>query len=301
MRTPEANRLRAFLLRPLDGAPEAGTALGIGFLKNLQGSIPAGRRPVPSDEMLCLALRDAEEIEISPIGHIAKGEWKPQGLHRPYRLVFRSGLDAGPVTTRQAVLKTTALHHENRRFRESMDPRVTGAEREVLAYQVDRACGFGLVPPTILREIEGVGTGSVQAWVNAPTAWEWLNRGYDYRTDTGNLWLHRLAAFDFITGQIDRHANNFIMDEGRRTYAIDNGYTFPKGDDRRWMRSSVGKHLKGQMIHPQVRAEIQAIAPDAIRRALAEADFQHDEVGGATQRLIELQRSQAWRRLGTLW
>jgi len=126
MRMPEAERLRAFLLRPLAGEPSAGTALGVGFLKNLRHSLPPGSQAAPSADLLCLALREAEEVEVAPVGKVVeKGEWKPQGLHRPYRVVFRSGLDAGPVTTRQALLKTAALHRENRRFRESMDLRVT--------------------------------------------------------------------------------------------------------------------------------------------------------------------------------
>ncbi len=154
-------------------------------------------------DALCLALRSAQEVEVSPFVEMHEGEWKRKGLHFPHRITFMSGVECGPVTTRQAIFKAAQVHRENKRYRESMNPAVTGPEREILSYALDQALGFDLVPPTIGREIDGLGYGSVQAWVEGRTAWKWRD-DYDFKTDTLNPWLHRLAAFDFIRGEIDQ-------------------------------------------------------------------------------------------------
>lgn len=237
-------------------------------------------------------LQDGEEAEVTPIG---------VGIHRPYRVVFRNGMDSGPVTTRQAVLKTIYCQFENKRYCQSMDLNVTGPEREILSYEIDRALGFDLVPPVAGREIAGIGYGSVQAWVDQPTAWAWIAKGYDYREDKENPWLHRLAAFDFIRGEIDRHANNWIMDEEHRVYAIDNGYSIVKGDDRTWMRSSAGKHLVETPIHPTVLTEIASIDESKVAEILEPRGFIHGEVEGVLKRIAELKGLKTWSRLGNLW
>ena len=296
MRTPEpARRLFAGSLR---SEKVAGSPLGIGFLRELQGNIQEWLSPLPKDadadttEFMRMSLLDAAEAEVAPIG---------TGIHRPYRVVFHSGMDAGPVTTRQAVLKTVYCQYENKRYCASVDLNITGPEREILSYEMDRVLGFDLVPPVAGREIAGVGYGSVQAWVNQPTAWEWLSKGYDYREDKTNPWLHRLAAFDFIRGEIDRHANNWIMDEEHRVYAIDNGYSIVKGDDRTWMRSSAGKHLVGTPIHPSVENEIASINEEAVAAVLAPKGFIHGEVEGVLKRIKELKGLDRWTKLGNLW
>lgn len=251
---------------------------------------------------MCLALQHGDEVEIRPLTKERDGETTLSGRHGALQVVFREGLDVGPVTTRVAVFKTAHVHRENKRYRESMDPVVTGPEREVCSYLVDRALGFDLVPPTIGRELDGFGPGSTQAWVDARTGWKWLADGeYDYRRDLRNPWLHRLAALDFVTGQIDRHANNFIVDAERRVYAIDNGYAFPAEDDRKWFWSNVGKRLVGTPVHPLVRAEIAAADPDAVAASLESAAFREGEVAGVAKRLGELRSLKVWRKLGALW
>ncbi|HUU60679.1 MAG TPA: hypothetical protein VMZ50_14155 [Phycisphaerae bacterium] len=242
---------------------------------------------------MCIALREGEEVELRAIG---------RGNHQPYEVVFRDGHDAGVVSTRRAVFKTTHVHRENKRYRESMDPRFPGSEREVLCHDIDQLLGFDLVPPTVHREVARLGTGSVQAWVDAPTAWESYKSGdYDWREDTKNPWLHRLAALDFVTGQIDRHANNWMMDAERRVYATDNGYAFPDGDDRKWFKSSAGKALVGADIHPQVRAEVSAADPRDVEALLRAAGCGEGEVSGVTGRLRELRGLSAWKKLGAHW
>lgn len=247
---------------------------------------------VHTREVMRMALKNGEEIEVTPIG---------QGIHRPYRVVFANGVNCGAVTTKQAALKTIHCQFENKRYCKSVDLKITGPEREILSFALDCVLGFDLVPPTLGREVHRIGFGSVQAWVDAPTAWQWKSKGYDYREDKKNPWLHRLAAFDFIRGEIDRHANNWLMDADRRVYAIDNGYAFVKGDDRTWMRSSAGRHLVGETIHPTVIAEIRGIDEDKVARALDGWNFKNGEGDGVLARIRQLKTLDVWEKLGNLW
>jgi len=247
---------------------------------------------VKDRELMFLALSNGEETEIQSIG---------KGIHRPYRVLFARGIQIGPVSTRQAVMKTMYCQYENKRYCESVDLSITGPERERLSYELDKVIGFNLVPPTVVREIASMGIGSIQAWVDRPTAWEWHAKGYDYRKDLKNPWLHRLAAFDFIRGEIDRHANNWIMDENRRIYAIDNGYSFVISDFRKWFRSSAGKVLKGIPVHPIVRDQINSIDEEAVSDLMAKVRFQNGERGGLLHRVRELKKVEVWEKLGALW
>ena len=278
----------------------AGSPLGIGLLSKMRSAAggQAWQPVLPKDadfalmNQMCREMRESREAFVEPIG---------KGIHRPYRVEFHDGLDSGPVTTKKGALKTVYSQFENKRYCASMDLDVTGPEREILSFALDRAFGFDLVPPTISREVSGVGAGSVQAWVGCPTAWEWIDKGYDYRKDWTNPWLHRLAAFDFIRGEIDRHSNNWIMDEKRRVYAIDNGYSFVKGDDRTWLKSIAGKRLIGKPIHPVVLAEIAAIDEDATFDLVNRVRFKHGEADGVVKRIKELKGLLEWRKLGEKW
>lgn len=278
----------------------AGSPLGIGLLSKMRSAAggQAWKDIVHKDadssmlDMMCRGLRESREAFVEPIG---------KGIHRPYRVDFVGGFDSGPVTTRRGALKTVYCQFENKRYCASVDLDVTGPERELLSFALDKVLGFDLVPPTIGREVSGVGPGSVQAWVGRPTAWEWIDKGYDYRKDRTNPWLHRLAAFDFIRGEIDRHSNNWIMDEAGRVYAIDNGYSFVKGDDRTWFRSSAGKNLVGIPIHPLVEAEISAIDEDTAFNLVRSLRFKNGEADGVVKRIRELKGLSEWRKLGEKW
>lgn len=243
-------------------------------------------------EIMRWSLENGTEIEIEPIG---------RGIHRPYSVKFKSGVDSGHISTRRAALKTIYCQLESKRYCKSVDLKISGPERELLSYDLDKALGFDLVPPTVLREVAQVGSGSVQAWVSQPTAFEWIDRGYDYRKDKKNPWLHRLAAFDFISGQIDRHSNNWVMDDAHRVYAIDNGYSFVKEDDRSFLKSSAGKHLVGHPLHPIVQGEIMSIDEDAVLRVLDDRGFESGEIEGVLERIHDLKGSEVWTRLGELW
>jgi hypothetical protein len=94
--------------------------------------------------------------------------------------------------------------------------------REVAAYLVSEALGWGLIPPTVLRQGPH-GLGSVQFFVHAQEEAHFFTIQDDpaYADD-----LKRLAVFDVIANNADRKSGHCLIDEQGRLWAIDNALTF---------------------------------------------------------------------------
>jgi uncharacterized repeat protein (TIGR03843 family) len=95
--------------------------------------------------------------------------------------------------------------------------------REVASYELSAALGFGLVPPTVVRDDAPFGTGSLQAFVPARFSEHYFTVKDDerFRAD-----LERLCAFDLVANSADRKAGHCLVDDDDRVWAIDNGLTF---------------------------------------------------------------------------
>ena len=99
-------------------------------------------------------------------------------------------------------------------------PDGTLARREVAAFVVSQASGWGIVPPTVLRD-GPVGRGMVQLWISHdgetdPVA---LVVGSDPR-------LRRIAVFDAAVNNTDRKAGHLVPVPGGHIYGVDHGVTF---------------------------------------------------------------------------
>jgi uncharacterized repeat protein (TIGR03843 family) len=136
-------------------------------------------------------------------------------------------------------------------------PDGTLAQREVAAYLVSEATGWGLVPPTVLRD-GPYGEGMVQLWIESPDGG---GEGDDEEGDgeellalidaeePGDGWkavgfadigdgrrallahaddirLRRLAVLDAVINNADRKGGHLLPAPGGRLYAIDHGVTF---------------------------------------------------------------------------
>jgi uncharacterized repeat protein (TIGR03843 family) len=101
-------------------------------------------------------------------------------------------------------------------------PRGTLGNREVAAYQVSEALGWGLVPPTVLRD-GPYGLGSVQFLVDAQEDAHFFTIQEDV---TYTVELQRLAAFDVVANNADRKSGHCLVDHEGRLWAIDNALTF---------------------------------------------------------------------------
>ncbi|TQJ47929.1 SCO1664 family protein [Streptomyces sp. SLBN-115] len=120
------------------------------------------------------------------------------------------------------------------------------AQREVAAYEVSEATGWGLVPPTVLRE-GPYGEGMCQLWIEtAPEAdllalvdaqepepgWRAIGFAEVGEGRTALLVhadderLRRLAVLDAVINNADRKGGHLLPTADGRLYGIDHGVTF---------------------------------------------------------------------------
>ncbi|MFJ8666890.1 SCO1664 family protein [Streptomyces sp. NPDC093600] len=132
-------------------------------------------------------------------------------------------------------------------------PDGTLAQREVAAYEVSEATGWGLVPPTVLRD-GPYGEGMVQLWIEADpgagllalTEAEEAEEGWkavgpaQIGEDRTALLVHadspdlrRLAVLDAVINNGDRKGGHLLPAPDGRLYAIDHGVTFNVDDKLR--------------------------------------------------------------------
>ncbi len=127
------------------------------------------------------------------------------------------------VTVRHGELASLAIYKPERGEAPLWDfaPGTLG-KREVATYLVCEALGWGLVPPTVLRD-GPVGPGSVQLFIDAREDSHYFTiRGSGNHVDD----LMRLAAFDAVTNNADRKSGHCLLDREGRLWAIDNALTF---------------------------------------------------------------------------
>ncbi|MEH1125156.1 SCO1664 family protein [Micromonospora sp. CPCC 206061] len=133
-------------------------------------------------------------------------------------------------------------------------PDGTLAGREVSAYLVSREMGWGLVPPTVLRD-GPLGEGACQLWIDEPDDGEALVGfvpAYELpagwfriaaaRDDDGTAYalahaddprLARLTVFDAVVNNADRKGGHVLVGEGGRVYGVDHGVCFNVDDKLR--------------------------------------------------------------------
>ncbi|MGW6022925.1 SCO1664 family protein [Streptomyces sp. NPDC055099] len=132
-------------------------------------------------------------------------------------------------------------------------PDGTLAQREVAAYEVSEATGWGLVPPTVLRDGPH-GEGMCQLWIEGSPDAEllalvegdepgagWKAIGFvDVGEGRTALLVHadderlrRLAVLDAVINNADRKGGHLLPGSGGRLYGIDHGVTFNADDKLR--------------------------------------------------------------------
>lgn len=159
-------------------------------------------------------------------------------------------------------------------------PDGTLAAREVAAYEVSEASGWGLVPPTLLRD-GPYGDGMVQLWLDVDDAADPLElvRGADPR-------LRRHALFDVVVNNADRTVGHLLPTADGAIRAVDHGVCFhaePKLRTVLWA-------WRGSPIDDGERADLEALRSalgGALGKTLAGL-LAADEVAATAARLDEL-------------
>lgn len=96
----------------------------------------------------------------------------------------------------------------------------TLTRREVAAYLVSESMGWGIVPPTLLRE-GPFGDGMIQRWIDVDPEVDIVGMimGDDER-------LRKVAVFDAVVNNTDRKGGHLLPVPGGHLYAVDHGVTF---------------------------------------------------------------------------
>jgi uncharacterized repeat protein (TIGR03843 family) len=95
--------------------------------------------------------------------------------------------------------------------------------REVAAYVLSDALGWGIVPVTVLRDDGPLGPGSMQQFVPADFEQHYFTL---YEDDVHHPALRRICVFDLVGNNTDRKSGHCLLGLDGRIWAIDNGLMF---------------------------------------------------------------------------
>jgi uncharacterized repeat protein (TIGR03843 family) len=184
------------------------------------------------------------------------------------------------VTVQDGETSTLAVYKPQRGERPLWDfAHGSLGKREVAAYLLCEALGWGFIPPTVLRRGPH-GLGSVQFFVHAREDAHFFTIQHQSAFTED---LTRLAAFDVIANNADRKSGHCLVDHQGRMWAIDNALTFhaePK------LRTVIWDYA-GQALPADVLADLQGLG-DALEESAP--------VGQALARLLTAGELAALRR-----
>lgn len=130
-------------------------------------------------------------------------------------------------------------------------PENTLARREVAAYLVSEALGFGFVPCTVLREdISPYGTGSLQQYVEFDPEYHYFNFSEEDKSR-----LAPVELFDVLVNNADRKGSHVLIETNtRRLWAIDHGLCFHEEDKLRTVIWDAAGHAIPQSLLTSLQA-----------------------------------------------
>ncbi|MFE3653661.1 SCO1664 family protein [Streptomyces sp. NPDC059122] len=266
---------------------------------------------MPAPERIPAGRLSAMEPTAEPAGPQAASQAPPEPVREPVGSLAPELLAEGELTVRgqiqdasNAVLYCTValdgrsadcVYKPVRGERPLWDfPDGTLAEREVAAYEVSRACGWDLIPTTVLRD-GPYGTGMVQEWIAPPgdgdevpellalvaedepaPGWKAVGRAEIGAGRTALLVhadhprLRRLAVLDAVINNGDRKGGHLLPGAGGAFFAIDHGVTFNSADKLRTLLWGwAGEPLTDEALTVlrDLRAALADGAPLAVRLA----------------------------------
>jgi len=154
--------------------------------------------------------------------------------------------------------------------------------REIAAYLLSEALGWGLVPPTAPRE-GPYGEGSLQLFVPADFRQHYftLLEQAEHREA-----LQRICLFDLVVNNADRKSGHCLYVPEDRIYAIDNGLTFHAESKLRTVIWDFGE----EPIAPALLEDVRRVLDNGLPPALADL-LEPDEQRALKRRTRGLLRS----------
>ena len=97
-------------------------------------------------------------------------------------------------------------------------------KRERAAYLLSEALGWGMVPPTVIREDVPLGVGSLQWFIDCDFSEHYFTLAA--KDPSTHPELARMALFDFISNNTDRKSGHVLRGDDGRIWGIDHGLCF---------------------------------------------------------------------------
>lgn len=141
--------------------------------------------------------------------------------------------------------------------------------REVAAFELSDALGFGLVPPTVRRNDAPAGVGSLQVFVPADFREHYFT--VRERPELAGP-LRALCAFDLVANSADRKAGHCLVDESGRLWAIDNGLSFHEDPKLRTVLWDVAGEPLPEDVATALSTLVDAGLPDSLGQLLTGAE-----------------------------
>lgn len=107
--------------------------------------------------------------------------------------------------------------------------------REVAASDVAALLGLDDIVPATVSRVVGGRAGSLQSFAEGALPASDFSREERFDGEEDSM---RAAAFDFLIGNTDRHANNWLLKDGKLVL-IDHGLSFPNGEEGDWSNADI--------------------------------------------------------------
>jgi len=208
---------------------------------------------------------------------------EPMGGPGNVNETYRARLDDGT----EVVYKPESGEATNNEF---MRNSISGdlGRREMAGSRVDDMLGFGLVPATTMLDGPD-GPGSAQMFADGSTDGR---EAHQY----GRVEQQQMAVLDYVTGNTDRHSENYLTGPDGKPVAIDHGFCFP---DERGGRDVNGDPIRSDFVaenintplEPSVLNAVNAVDPADMRRMLADSGLSDTAITHTLNRLDEIQRT----------
>ena len=160
-------------------------------------------------------------------------------------------------------------------------------KREVAAYELSEALGWGIVPETVMRSEAPIGEGSLQRFVPA----DFEHHYFTLYEDDDARWhdeLRRVCVFDLLANNTDRKSGHCLLGEDGRIYAIDNGLSFHAEFKLRTVIWEFGGEEIPRDLLGDVARFVDAGVPPALRELLD--PFERDALLARARALINERR-----------
>jgi len=161
---------------------------------------------------------------------------------------------------------TLAVYKPLRGERELWDFPGGLGKREVAAYALSEALGWGIVTETVYRHEGPLGEGSLQRFVPADFEHHYFTL-MENEDEQFHDQLRRVCVFDLLANQTDRKSGHCLLGDDGNIYAIDNGLSFHAEFKLRTVIWEFGGEDIPDHLLQDVDQFVQAGVPEPIRAA----------------------------------